>query len=97
MGRKPERPNTQTPSERARTDPAYRRLQDDRRKAFGAQLRQLREEDGLDQADVAERSGLHRSYIGQVERGEANVTIDNMWALADAFDVTPGEMFLEAE
>jgi transcriptional regulator with XRE-family HTH domain len=51
---------------------------------FGRALRQARENLELSQEELAERAGLHRTYIGQVERGEKNISIDNMEHLATA-------------
>lgn len=54
------------------------------RTIFGKRLRQARHEQGLTLEDVAEVADMNWSYIAQVERGERNVGIDNMAALADA-------------
>jgi len=54
------------------------------RQIFGQNLRRKRETLGISQEDLAEKAELHRTYIGSVERGERNVSIDNMERLAVA-------------
>lgn len=52
-------------------------------------VQRFRRDQGISQEKLAELSGLHRTYIGQVERGEANVTLDAVEALALALELTP--------
>jgi transcriptional regulator with XRE-family HTH domain len=59
---------------------------------FGMALRKAREDQQLSQEELAERAGLHRTYIGQVERGERNVSIDNLEHLAQAVGMSLWEM-----
>lgn len=64
---------------------------------FGLALRKAREEQELSQEQLAERAGLHRTYIGQVERGERNVSIDNLEHLAGAVGLYVWEMIKPLE
>lgn len=54
---------------------------------FARQLKSARLDRGISQEKLAELAGLHRTYIGSVERGERNVAVDNMEALANALNV----------
>ncbi len=53
----------------------------------GATLRRLRLEHGWSQDVLADRSGLHRAHIGEIERGETNVTLQTLKTLADTLHV----------
>jgi transcriptional regulator with XRE-family HTH domain len=57
-------------------------------KRFGQRVRELRAELGLTQKEFAERCGLDRTYLGGIERGERNVALCNIQAIALALDVT---------
>ncbi len=46
----------------------------------------------MSQEQLGHRAGLHRTYIGGVERGERNVGLLNVFAIADALDVPAGEL-----
>ena len=65
------------------------------RQIFGINLRRHREELHLSQEDLAEKADLHRTYIGSVERGERNVSIDNMERLANAVGLTIPDLLAE--
>ena len=59
---------------------------------FGTTVRALRARLGVSQEELAERSGLHRTYVGSVERGERNVSLRNICRLAWALGVDPNEL-----
>jgi len=59
---------------------------------FGVRLRHAREEIDLSQQRLAEMAGLHRIYIGQVERGERNISVDSMERLAASVSLPLWEM-----
>lgn len=60
---------------------------------FGHRIRQLRQEKGWSQEEFADHAELDRSYMGCVERGERNVSIENICKIADALDVSPAVLF----
>ena len=62
--------------------------------AFGAELRAVRVRRGLSQDDLAAVSGLHRTYIGGIERGERNPSLTNIGRLAEALDVPVAELLV---
>ncbi|MAV17781.1 MAG: transcriptional regulator [Alphaproteobacteria bacterium TMED110] len=63
------------------------------KKIFGARVRALRTEKGWSQEDFAFECGLHRTYIGAVERGERNVSLENIKKIADTFKIDIAELF----
>ncbi|QOZ84705.1 MULTISPECIES: helix-turn-helix domain-containing protein [Chromobacterium] len=56
---------------------------------FAANVRRRRLELGLSQEELAEAAGVHRTYVGMLERGEKNVTIYNIERIAVALGVEP--------
>jgi transcriptional regulator with XRE-family HTH domain len=67
----------------------------DARNVFAARLRSLRQKKALSQEMLADLAGLHRTYVGSVERGERNISIDNMARLAKALGVPLVELLKE--
>lgn len=59
---------------------------------FATNLKRLRLERALSQEMLAEMANLHRTYVGSVERGERNISIDNMESFANALNVSLREM-----
>ena len=64
---------------------------------FGELVRRRRSEAGFSQEEFALRCGLHRTYLGSIERGERNVTIQTTDKLARALGTTLADLFLELE
>ncbi len=63
------------------------------RKQFGKRLRELRKKAELSQEELGFRAGIHRTYVGAIERGEQNLSIDNIHKLAKALKISPDELF----
>ncbi|MCU0518228.1 MAG: helix-turn-helix domain-containing protein [Oscillatoria sp. Prado101] len=61
-------------------------------KKFGEQVRNFRKARGLSQEELAELAGLHRNYIGGIERGERNVALLNILRLAKALEISPSDL-----
>lgn len=59
---------------------------------FGLNVRRLRVEHGLSQEQLAEKAGLHRTYIGMIERAEKNITLCNIEKIAIALGVSVREL-----
>ncbi len=59
---------------------------------FGARIRKRRLELGLSQEALAEYASLHRTYIGAVERGERNISLNSILRIAAALDLDPGTL-----
>ena len=63
---------------------------------FGRRVRELRKAKGYSQEKFAMVSGLDRSYYGSVERGERNVSLDNIAAIAQALDEPIYKLFVDS-
>lgn len=64
---------------------------------FGQRVRARRTELGLSQEALARRAGLHRTYVGSLERGERNVALLNIVRLGKALGVDPGSLIAGIE
>lgn len=59
---------------------------------LGGNVRRRRLAMGLSQEELAERAELHRTYVGSLERGERNVSLENIFRLADALGCLPRDL-----
>jgi len=64
----------------------------DPKKKLGERIRSLRKEAGLSQEELADAAGLHRTYIGAIERGERNISLINIVQLARALRVKTADL-----
>ena len=62
-------------------------------KQLGLSIKLARVRKGLSQEELAESAGLHRTYIGMVERAERNITVINLVQIAKALDVSLDKLF----
>jgi transcriptional regulator with XRE-family HTH domain len=65
---------------------------EDRLRAFGARVRHARHNLDRSQEDFAHDCGVHRTYIGAVERGEVNISLLNAYRIADSLGVPLGAL-----
>lgn len=63
------------------------------RRKFGNRVRELRADMGLSQEELGFKADLHRTYIGLIERGEQNVSLDNIGRLAKVLKVSLKDLF----
>lgn len=64
-------------------------------KVFGTNLKKFRSEKGLSQEELAEKSGLHRTYISAIECFRRSIALENVQRIADALDIDTYKLFLE--
>lgn len=61
-------------------------------KLFGEKIRSVRTAKGISQDKLAVKSQIDRSYIGRIDRGEVNITMDKLYILATALECNPEEL-----
>lgn len=61
-------------------------------KQFGEKIRAVRAAKGMSQDKLAVKSGIDRSYIGRIDRGEVNITLEKLYILATALECAPEEL-----
>ncbi len=71
-----------------RSTPAQAAIQNE----VGARIRQLRTDLGLSQEQLAHRSGVHRTFVGHIERGEVNPTLSSLCLLANGLAIDVAEL-----
>lgn len=59
---------------------------------FGKRVRKMRLEQNLSQEELANKAGVHRTYIGMIERAEKNITLENIEKIAKALGLSPKEL-----
>ena len=67
-------------------------MQNDPKVVFGKRVRELRMARNLSQEALADEARLHRTYMGSVERGERNISLENIVRIARALRVFPNEL-----
>lgn len=60
---------------------------------FGEKVREERAKLGLSQEELAARAGVHRTYIGMIERAEKNITLENIEKIAKALKISIADFF----
>ena len=66
-------------------------------RALGERIRALRTKAGYSQESFADAAGVHRTYMGTLERGEANVSLSNLHKISTALGITLSELFRTVE
>lgn len=67
------------------------------KRRFGNTLRSLRTEKGYSQEYIGEKTGLHRTYISDIERGDRNLSLINIMKICKVLDVRPSTFFNNME
>ncbi|MBD5636513.1 MAG: helix-turn-helix transcriptional regulator [Clostridia bacterium] len=64
-------------------------------KVFGTNMKKFRTEKDLSQEELAEKSGLHRTYISAIECFRRSIALENVQRIADALEIETYKLFLE--
>ena len=72
-------------------------MKSDIKNIVGENIRKCRQNLGLSQEELATKAKLHRTYIGGVERGERNITIESLNRITDALNINIEEVFHEED
>lgn len=72
-------------------------MTEERRRLLGQAIYNMRKPKGISQEHLSELAGIDRAYMGRIERGETSVGMDKIWAICDALNITPAQLFSEAE
>lgn len=62
---------------------------------FGEKVREKRLRLGLSQEQLASRAGVHRTYIGMIERAEKNITLENIKKIANALSISISDLTID--
>ena len=68
-------------------------MKNDINSEVGFNIRRIREKRGLSQEELAALAGLHRAYVGQIERGEKNIGLKNLEKIAKALGMNTKDLF----
>ncbi|WP_328189611.1 helix-turn-helix domain-containing protein [Marinobacter sp. OP 3.4] len=63
--------------------------------AFGQNLRAIRKSKGFSQERLAHDAGIDRSYVGKIERGQANITLEKIYLFAGLLECSPKDLILD--
>ena len=66
-------------------------------KALGQRIRELRTEQGFSQESFADKCGVHRTFMGTIERGESNLSFQNIAKVATTLGVSLSKLFADLE
>lgn len=62
-------------------------------KIFGKRIKELRKKNNMSQEKLAEKTGIHRTYLGVIERGEKSISIEIIEKLSKALNISISELF----